>query len=109
MNVQPEFEQTGGLSWTIAGGFTANATWPFATISINAERVRVVLSVFRLYRRTFFFTHQTLQMARRRRGFFSGMQLVHSIGDYPPLIVFRTPEYRSLAAAVRTYGYQLED
>jgi hypothetical protein len=55
------------------------------------------------------FTHQTLQVVRRRRGLFSGMQLVHSVGDYPRLIVFRTPDYRSLAAAVRTNGYQLED
>jgi hypothetical protein len=108
--VQPKFEQTGGLRWTIATSVTVNATWPFASITVSAEQIEVTVSVLGLYRRNFSFTTHTLETARPRRGLFSsGVQFLHSVPDYPGLIVFWTFGYRSLVAALREYGYHVED
>jgi hypothetical protein len=108
--VQPQFEQTGGLRWTIATGVTVNATWPFASITVSAEQIQVTVSVLGLYRRNFAFPAHTIETVRPRWGFLSsGVQLLHSVPDYPALIVFWTFGYRSLVAALREYGYHVED
>jgi len=105
-----QFAQTGGLRWTIAPGVVMNATWPFARITVAAESVEVTFSVLGFFRRTFSFTHQTLQKAQRQWWVLStGVRLIHSVPDYPPYILFWTFGYRSLAAALRTHGYRVED
>jgi len=108
--MRPQFEQVGGLRWTIAPGVVMNATWPFARIIVAAERVEVTFSILGFFRRTFSFTHQTLQTAQRQWWILStGVRLVHSVPDYPAYILFWTFGYRSLSAALRRHGYHVED
>ena len=104
-----EFMQTGGLRYGSSFWVAANATWPFASLTANPTRIEITVSAFVLPKRTFSFTPATVGRIQKKSGILSaGMQFVHTVPDYPPLIVFWTFSYASLAAALTSYGYPVE-
>ena len=95
-----EFSITGGARM---GSF--NATWPFTKLIVSADNL--VLSVVFLGKYDFR-PHDVICLERYRfiPLFQSGLRIVHSRSDYPPLVVFWTMgSQKKLLERIRNIGF----
>lgn len=102
--------ETGGLRWGDSLWGAANATWPFATLHASKDRLRIDLSVLKIWRRQFEFAISDLRALRKKRGLFSvGLLVEHNRSDYPPFILFWTFRYSTLKTRLSQLGYTVFD
>jgi hypothetical protein len=107
---ESEYVETGGLRWGQDFGRAANASWPFATVRISQERVRLRMKFWRVWDLTFDLEKAELLAVRRRRGLFSvGVQFEHRKGGYPPFLLFWTFRQKALFRELRRLGYNIVD
>jgi hypothetical protein len=69
-----------------------NASWPFATFEIHADRL-VIAGFWRTYE---FPRSSVVRLSDYDGLFSSGVRIEHSIAAYPPLVVFWTRDRQSL-------------
>jgi hypothetical protein len=104
-----EYVEIGGLTWR-QGAWTLFASWPFATIRISRERVRLTIKFWKIWDLAFDLEKAELQAIRRRRGLFSvGAQFEHRKADYPPFLLFWTFRQKTLFGELRRLGYNVLD
>ena len=100
--------ERGGLRWGHSFWLGANATWPFATLSVTPDHAEVRVGIWPLQRRFVFDPGEVLSF-RRRKGFFSvGVQIEHRQPEYPRFILFWTFHFHRLRDTVRAMGYKVE-
>jgi hypothetical protein len=103
-----EYVERGGLRWGQSFARAANVTWPFATIGISRERVRLIVKFWNILNTTFEFEKAELEAILRRRGLFSiSAQFHHRKAEYPPFILFWTFREKTLVAELRRMGYDV--
>jgi hypothetical protein len=104
------YVETGGLRWGQSFGGALNATWPLATIHVSADHLRLSVSVWKLWKRSFDFERVEVRQIRRKRGLFSvGVVVEHGNPEYPPFILFWTFRYKILCGALRRLGYEVTE
>ena len=108
--VNNAYKETGGLRWgeTLYRGM--NASWPFAKLHASRDQIRIEVSLFWVWRRTFKFSRADIRALRRTSGTMSvGLRVEHERFDYPPFIVFWTFQYPTLKARLGELGYEVLD
>ena len=101
----PSYEERGGLRWGKTYWRAANATWPFAkiTVSTNAITIRLTSGIAN---RVFAFSKSEITSLRKTRGFFStGLDIRHTNRQCPQFIVFWTIRFHILKMQLEQRGY----
>ncbi|SRR6266542_1327047 len=105
-----EFTQTGGIRYGSSFWFSVNFTAPFACLRVSKDAIILSVSIFRLWQRTFTFQRSAIRQLRWKRGLFSlGLQIEHTVGEYPPLVLFWVRDRKALADSLRGFGYEISD
>lgn len=109
-SVSDIYKETGGLRWGQSLMRGLNASWPFAKLHASRDEIRIDVSIFWMWRRTFRFARREIRALRRRRGLVSvGLRVEHDRPDYPPFILFWTFKYPRLKAGLVQLGYEVMD
>jgi hypothetical protein len=97
---------TGGIHYGDSYYSAFNATWPFARLIVSTGSVDLNTSFFK----SFSFPKSQITTISKYGGFFSkGLQIQHSISEYPPFIVFWTPKWEAVKLALIENGYQVSE
>ena len=105
-----EYVETGGLRWGEAFWRAANASWPFATIQISEERVRLRVKFWKVWDVTFDLEKTELHAIRIRRGLVNvGLLFEHHKDACPPFLLFWTFKQRTLVSELRQRGYTVQE
>jgi hypothetical protein len=107
----PRYVETGGLRWGQPYfGMAKNATYPFATIAVSDDHLRLSVNAWGIWKDSFEFERREVVKIRRKRGLLStGVVVEHNKPEYPPLIVFWTLDYENLCQELRRRGYDVID
>lgn len=101
--------ETGGIAYGKAWGRSINLSWPFATLTAEADRLVLRASVGRLWSRTFSLERGQIVSIRKKRGFTaSGIVIGHTEEGCPPYLVFWTLRYAALKEELEALGYRVE-
>jgi hypothetical protein len=104
------YVETGGLRWGLSFGRALNATWPWATIHVSADHLRLSVSVWKLWKRSFDFERVEVRQICRKRGLFCvGVVVEHGKREYPPFVLFWTFRYKILCRALQRLGYEVTE
>jgi len=105
-----EFIQTGGLRYGDNYWYAWNFTYPFAQLRVSSSDLTLSVSFLSLWRRTFIFPRPAIRQLRWKRGLFSrGLQIEHTLHEYPPFVLFWVGDLKSLAESLREFGYEIAD
>ena len=108
--MEQEFTQIGGIRYGSSFWFTVNFTAPFARLRVSKEAIVLSVSISRLWQRTFTFQRSAIRQLRWKRGLFSlGLQIEHTVGEYPPWVLFWVGDRKTLADGLRGFGYEISD
>jgi hypothetical protein len=101
MEVTTPFAQTGGVRVGAGTILAFNASWPFATIEVRENAIRISC-LWMLW----VFPRVSISRLQRHSGAAcSGLRLEHTVTDYNQFIVFWSPNFDILAAALRVRGF----
>jgi hypothetical protein len=104
------YSERGGIRYGETFFLASNYSWPFAKLSATANDVSISVSLGKLSGKTFVFDRASVKSIVRKRGLWSvGVQIVHSVADYPPFILFWTFSFRRLKAELQRLGYDVID
>ena len=82
-----------------------NATWPFATLKATDETITLSVSS-----KEYVFDRQNIQELKKYGGIFStGLQILHTKEEYPPLVIFWTFNFKKLKSKFEELGIRVED
>jgi hypothetical protein len=95
------YSQVGGYRVGRNFWLAFNASWPFATLEIQAER----LVLAGLWRRYDFPRASIIRLSEHHGLFSSGLRIEHSIAAYPRLVVFWTRELQTLQEKLRANAF----
>ncbi len=108
--MEKEFTQKGGIRYGSSVWSTVNFTAPFACLRVSKNAIILSVSVFRFWQRTFTFQRSDIRQLRWKRGFFSlGLQIEHTVAEYPSLVLFWVVDRKTLAEKLREFGYEIEE
>ncbi len=108
--MEKEFTQKGGIRYGSSVWSTVNFTAPFACLRVSKNGIILSVSIFRLWQRTFTFQRSDIRQLRWKRGFFSlGLQIEHTVSEYPSLVLFWVVDRKTLAENLREFGYEISD
>ena len=103
MDVAKPFEQTGGVRVGAGAILAFNASWPFASIEVSDSEIRISC-LWMLWA----FPRLSISRLHRHSGAFSdGLRVEHRVRDYNHFIVFWSPNFDALAAALTARGFFL--
>ncbi len=106
---QLEFTQTGGIRYGESFWYATSHTSPSASLRISKDAIILSTSTFLGSDRTFSFPRSAIRRLRWKRGLFSrGLQIEHTVAEYPPFIMFWGYS-KTLAAGLREFGYEISD
>jgi len=110
MRMEKEFIQKGGIRYGSSVWSTVNFTAPFACLRVSKNVIILSVAIFRLWQRTFTFQRSDIRQLRWKRGLFShGLQIEHTVSEYPPLVLFWAVDRKTLTENLREFGYQISD
>jgi hypothetical protein len=105
-----EYSEQGGLRWGNAFFQAANASWPFARITVSAQRVRLTVKCLNLVNESFDLEKDDITAIRKIRGWLSvGIRFEHRKPEYPPFLLFWMVRKSPLAVELRRMGYDVLD
>ena len=105
-----EYSEIGGARWGQTYLASWNATWPFATLQVSAQRIQIKIRLFWLEVETFIFNRQeNVLMEKYESIFTTGLLVKHSKKQHPPFIVFWTFDYPKLKNSLEQFGYQVTE
>jgi len=108
--MEQEFTQTGGIRYGSSFWFVINFTAPFARLRVSQDAIILSVSVFRIWQRTFTFQRSAIRQLRWKQGLFClGLQVEHTVAEYPPFVLFWVSDRKSLAESLRGFGYEISD
>ncbi len=108
--MEKEFTQKGGIRYGSSVWSTANFTAPFACLRVSKNSIILSVSIFRLWQRTFTFQRSDIRQLRWKRGLFSlGLQIEHSVTEYPTFVLFWVVERKTLAENLIEFGYEISE
>ena len=108
--MEDTYREIGGIRYGDSFWRASNYTWPFATLAATPSGITISVSVLGLWKRVFTFDRSSIRSIARKRGVFSvGAQIVHSVADYPPFVLFWTFSFRGLSAGLRELGFEAAD
>ncbi len=93
---------TGGIHYGSSYYNALNATWPFATLIVEPDKILLNTTFFS----SFTFPQSQIKALSKYSGFFSkGLLIEHEITNYPSFIVFWTFDFRSVESGLIENGY----
>jgi hypothetical protein len=109
-HMEQEFTQTGGIRYGDSYWDATNLTTPFALLRVSRDTIILSASVLRAGDRTFTFLRSAIRRLRWKRGLFSwGLQIEHTVGEYPPFLLFWVGHRKTVAEGLRAFGYEISD
>lgn len=97
------YKERGGARFGLNAILQVNATWPFATLRADQDKIR--LGVLFL---GWTIPKENLVGLYRHSGFFStGLRIEHNVKWAPSFLVFWSSNFSDLAAALRRLGYTI--
>jgi len=104
LHVNPVYKFRGGLRAGSGYSLATNYTWPFATMEITSDSIRIG---------TFFskyvFEVGKIHFIKKYDALFSkGVQIFHEVNTLPKFIVFWTLQRKSVLKCLSEYGYCIE-
>jgi len=104
------YSETGGIRYGTSFCTALNFTWPFATLTVTADQLVIRVALVGIWSRTFTLNRAQINSIKRKRALWSvGIEINHSIPEYPPFILFWTFRYRRLKHELECRGYELRD
>ena len=104
------YTETGGLHFGSSYRFASNYTWPFAILTATPEELSLRTSVGCFMKRTFIIERPQIRQIRKRRGMWSlGIEILHSVNEYPKFLLFWTFQYRILKQQLESLGYEIAE
>ncbi len=109
-----EYVQRGGMGWgpAIQKGMTSHWTvsWPFATIRVTQESIRLTARMWRIVEDEFEFDKNELRGIQEKRGFPGRViEFRHEKNGYPPKIQFYSFRARDLVRELHRLGYVVQE
>ena len=106
--MEQEFTQTGGIRYGESFWYATNLTTPFALLRVSNDAIILSTSLVRAGDRTFTFPRSAIRRLRWKRGIFSrGLQIEHTVGEYPAFVLFWVGYRKTVAEALRAFGYEI--
>lgn len=102
--------EKGGISYGGGAWFSVNFSWPFGTLTADADALVMRASIGRLWSRTFALERASILSIRRKRGIFhTGILIEHTKEDCPPYLVFWSLRYPVLKERLDALGYRVHE
>lgn len=102
------FTQRGGARVGSSFWASSNATWPLAEITVEADRIGLIVS-YLIVKRRYSFAPSRVRRLSVYAGLFSrGLRIEHAVADYPPFVLFWTFNLPQLIAALGQHGLHVE-
>ncbi|RYD23791.1 MAG: hypothetical protein EOP88_02790 [Verrucomicrobiaceae bacterium] len=99
--------EKGGISYGYGLLRSINFSWPFATLTADAEKLVVRISVG-IWRRTFVLERASILAIREKRGFLSkGIIIEHEVEGVLPHVLFWSLRHQVLRERLEELGYRV--
>ena len=109
-HMEQEFTQTGVIRYGESYWYATNLTTPFALLRVSKDAIILSASVLRAGDCTFTFPRSAIRRLRWKRGLLSrGLQIEHTVGEYPPFVLFWVGYRKTVAEGLRAFGYEISD
>jgi len=104
------YSETGGIRYGRSFWMATKFTWPFATLTVTQDQISIHVTLGRLWSRTFTFDPTQIKSIRKKRVLYSvGIEIDHSITEYPIYILFWTFRYKTLKKELEKIGYEVTE
>lgn len=106
--MQEKISVPGGLRWG-ESDFGANVTFPFARLEATEDEIVISVTTPSLGVESWAIPSSNVVSVKRRRGILSaGIQVVHSVADYPSVFIFGSFSARKVISHLMGMGYKVE-
>ena len=107
-HMEQEFTQAGGIRYGESFWYATNLTAPLALLRVSKDAIILSTSLLRVGDRTFTFPRSAIRRLRWKRGVFSrGLQIEHTVAEYPPFVLFWVGYRKTVAEGLRAFGYEI--